>query len=332
LPDGIRADELSFGRWLRAVARGNWRGAEAEHEVVRAMSEGVDVQGGYAVPGALFGQVIDLARGQSVLLRAGARTVPMDTQELTVARVDGDLAATWKIELAEAPETGLTLGARVLTAKHLYALVPVSLELIEDAPNVGTALEQAFSAGLALELDRAGLVGDGAGATPTGIYFDPDLPAAQHILLGAGNGGKLSDAGYYDVFSDAIEIVAQRNGVADVAILSPREAGTLDRAKDGNGVPLQPPPSWEALRLKLASTQIPNDLVFGSATDGSIAFVGDFTTVWLGLRQGLVIESTREGLDNYKKGSVLFRARLRADWTIVRGGHIAVVEGIISEV
>ena len=329
LPDGIRPDELSFGRWLRGVATGEWRGAEAEHTVARAMIESSDVAGGYAVPSPLFGQLVDLARAQSVLLRAGARTVPMESESLAIARVTGDLTPEWKPELAEASETGLTLGRRMLYAQHLYAYVPVSIELVEDAPNVGTALETAFSAGLALELDRAGLFGTGTGE-PLGIMNDPDSIAVV-VTGGGGNGSPLSAEGYYDPFSLAVQAVAEQNGAADVAILSPRDFGTLDRAKDGNAVPLTPPPSWTALRQRLVSTQVATNLAFGTAADASVAFVGDFSVLWLGLRQRLTIEATREGDENFRKGQVTFRARLRGDWTVVRGGQIAVIQGIIAE-
>jgi hypothetical protein len=60
---GLIPDEepLSFDRYLRGLATGNWDGAEHE----RALSEGTLTAGGHLVPTPLSARVIDLARNQT---------------------------------------------------------------------------------------------------------------------------------------------------------------------------------------------------------------------------------------------------------------------------
>jgi HK97 family phage major capsid protein len=95
LPDGIRANELSPGRFVKAAVTGNWREAEAEK---RAMSGAVDSLGGYLVPSRLAADIIDLARNQAVVLQAGGVTAPMLSNSLVIAKLTNDVTAGWKVE------------------------------------------------------------------------------------------------------------------------------------------------------------------------------------------------------------------------------------------
>ena len=68
------ADEpLSLQRYLRGMATGEWDGAEHE----RALAEATVGAGGALVPAPLSARVIDLMRARTVVMRAGAVTVPM---------------------------------------------------------------------------------------------------------------------------------------------------------------------------------------------------------------------------------------------------------------
>ena len=75
---------LSFDRYLKGLATGNWEGSEHE----RALSEGTLTAGGHLVPTPLSARVIDLARNQTRVFQAGAQTVPMTAQTLKLAPVD----------------------------------------------------------------------------------------------------------------------------------------------------------------------------------------------------------------------------------------------------
>ena len=311
-------DQLSLQRVMRGMLLGDWRGAESEK---RAMGEGTGLLGGYLVPDSLSALIIDLARNKSACLRAGAKTLQMNTPEVTIAKITSDPTGYWKAEHTEITESDAGFAPIKLKAQALACLCRVSLELLEDAQAFASTLESAIAQAIALELDRVGLLGTGVGE-PLGIFETDDI---NTISKGA-NGGTLTN---YDDFSNAVEDVADNNGAAGAVIYSPRTAGTLDRLKDTTNQPLQPPESFKSL-TKLSTNQVPNDQTQGTKTTASCAFVGNFSQLIFGMRTQLVIEATRvAGTGTFSKMEALIRGYLRADVAVVRANHFTVVKGII---
>ena len=70
-------------------------GAEAER---RVMGDLTGAHGGFLMPDPISANVIDLARNASVVIRAGAITIPMTTKTLRLARVVTDPTPTWRQE------------------------------------------------------------------------------------------------------------------------------------------------------------------------------------------------------------------------------------------
>lgn len=314
-------DELRVGRWIRGLVTGDWREAEAER---RAMATFDDTLGGYLLPEPLGAEVIDLARADSVLMAAGALTVPMTSKTLLLARVTSDPTPTWKQENAKLTATGLTFGGLELVAKMLMAIIPISLELVTDAPNAASVIESAMRAALSLELDRVGLFGSGAGEEPRGLYHTPGLGAVNMGAPGV-DGAQLTD---FAPFVAAIRAVREANGRPTAAIYSPRTAETIDALTDLNHQPLQPPRAVADLAQHV-STQVPNDLVHGAAVDASIAFVGDFSNVLYGLRESVRVEVSRDAGEAFERGQVLIRVHLRADVAVRRAAQLCAIRGII---
>lgn len=315
-PDNIRAHELSLPRMLRGLVTGQWRGAEAEQRTL--VSGGA---AGYTIPEPLAARLIDKARNMSVLLKAGAVTVPMPSRTLRFAKVLGDVTPAWKAEGAAASVTDLNLGAVELQSRTLMGLAATSIELAEDSLNIGEAVETSLAQTIALELDRAGLLGTGAAEEPLGLW---NIAGVGEVDMGT-NGAQVTG---FDPFSEAVEAVLEANGVANAAIFAPRTWGAIDRLVDGDGLPLQPPPSWVALQ-KLVSKQVPTTQTHGSANNASSVFVGDFTQLLWGVRTDLRLETSREASDAFTKGLIYTRAYVRGDVYPARADHFCIVKGII---
>ena len=320
LPDGIRASDLSFGRFLRGVTTGDWTGAEAERRTV--MQVGIGSAGGYLVPEPLSLNVIDMARNTARVLQAGARTVPMEATTLMLVRQTGDVTGYWRGENQDITESNATFDTVRLEAKVLGALVRISIEAVEDATNLSDILNRSFANALALELDRVLLLGSGVGPEPQGVYSTPGV----NILTMGDDGAALTD---YDPFSRAVELVRTANGEPNAVIFSARTAGELDRLKSAvDAQPLQPPQSFRDL-TRLTSNQVPNGMEQGTATDASAAFVGAWQNQLVGIRKQLIVEPFRAGdADGVKKMQVVIRAYLRADAVVVRPSHFAIIKGI----
>jgi HK97 family phage major capsid protein len=201
-PDGIRPGDLSFGRALRAIITGDSRDAQAEQ---RVMATSPGASGGYLVPEAIALDVLDRARAASTVFRAGARTIPMDTQELHFARVVSAGPPLWKPENVAAPATDVVLDRVSAKARTQMIWVKMSEELARDSsPSAPPVIEQVFGEELANGLDLAALRGDPSAAgqdQPRGIKFTPGI-----IAMPAG--GALT----YDTISEAYEGILAATG------------------------------------------------------------------------------------------------------------------------
>lgn len=314
---GLGEERLSIGKAVRGMLLGDWSGAETER---RSMSESTGGLGGWLVNHELSGRIIDLARAKTALVRAGARTLPMDAPEITVVKVTSDPTAYWRAENAAITESDMGFAPVKLKAVALGCLSRVSLELLEDARAFATTVEDAISSALALELDRVGLLGTGVGE-PRGLW---NTDGVNEYSMGD-NGAAPSN---YDPFSYAVDYVANANGEAKAAIYAPRTAGELDRLKDSQNQPLTPPQSFQRL-TKFTTNQVPINQTQGSSTDASTAFVGDFSQLLIGMRTQIVLEATRVGgSDTFAKMQALIRGYLRADIAVLRPNHFTLIKGI----
>lgn len=313
--------QLSIGKYVRGLVTGNWEGAAAER---RAMSEGVLSDGGYLVPTELSSSVIDLARNKARVMQAGARTIPMSSNNITFAKVLTAPTANWKKENDPIPESGMTFGAVTLNAKTLTSMSRMSVELLEDAINLDNIVADAIAQGLALELDRVGLFGKGIDPEPLGLYGTTGI---QKIDMGA-NGGELKD---YDPFSLAVEQIENVNGTANALLWSPRTAGTVDRFKDGMKQPLAAPESFRNL-TKLPTNQIPNDMTKGTANNASCVVVGAWNNMFVGMRRNIVLEVSRTAAGAFENLQVVIRAYLRADIVVAKPEQFVIIDGIIPPI
>lgn len=312
-----RSSDLSIGRYLRGVVLGKWDGAEAE---LRAMNEGTGSAGGYTVPTPLSAQLIDLARNRTVVIKAGALTVPMESQTLAMARLAGDPTAAWRAENAAITASDMRFEAVTFTAKTLAAMCKLSVELFEDGNNIDQVVSDALASALALELDRAALLGDGSGATPKGLYSQTGVQAVA-----------VADTFDASELISAIQKIYEQNGEPNGMVFSPRTWANITAWKDTTGQPLRLPPAIENLP-KFVTNQVPTNL--GAGTNESPVFVGDFKQLMIGVRTNLVVEASRAASDGTSRAfeslQVFIRAYLRADIQLAHPAHFVKITGITN--
>ena len=87
-------------------------------------------------------RMIDIARANSVAIAAGVQTAIMNDREMSIVKLDGDAVAEWLPEGVKATQSQQTFGRVVLRAQTLRAHVPITEELIMDAPNAPVAIEE----------------------------------------------------------------------------------------------------------------------------------------------------------------------------------------------
>lgn len=278
-----------LGAILRAMVLGPRDDGER-----RALAEGTDSAGGYTVPAPLAAEFIDRLRAASVCIQAGARTVPMTSKSLRIARLTGDPAVAWRAENSQINASDATFDAVDFNAKSLMGLVQVSRELLEDSVNVSALLENSFVQSTALKFDQGLLFGSGTGAEPKGLTAQTGLTS---VSMGA-NGAQLAN---YDKLIDAVyAIQAANGGNPNAAIFHPRTGASLAKLKDAQNNPLRVPdmiakiPQLPTTSVSIAQTQ-------GTSSDCSSAIYGDFTRMLIGMRTMLRIEVLKERYAEYNQ-------------------------------
>lgn len=120
------------------------------------------------VPVGVGSQIIDDVRATATVVRAGAGTIVIEGST-NLARITGDPTVYEHTEAAaDISESDITLAAVELDPKALVAIVPLTLEVVEDSPNLDAVLRTSLAAAFAAKLDALALAK---------ILADPAIPA-----------------------------------------------------------------------------------------------------------------------------------------------------------
>ena len=300
---------LSIGNFLKATISGASTDAER-----RALAEGTDSAGGFTVPTSLSAQLIDALRAASVVVQAGARTVPLDTNSVAVAKLLTDPVPAWRAENGAVNESDPTFGQVLFEPKSLAVMTKISLELMQDSVNIATELPRILAAALALELDRVALLGSGSAPEPRGVA---NVSGIGTTALGG------AFANYAPVLTARTGILTRNGGMPGAVIMNPRDEGALSGWTDSTGQPLNQPRALDGMKF-LTTTSIPTN--GGTGTDESTMFVGDFTKLLIGMRQDIRIEILRERyMDSMQYALV---AHLRADVAVEHAAAFHTITGV----
>jgi len=306
-------EHLSLGKFIRGFITGDWRDAEGER---RAMSESVS-SAGATIPTPLSANLIDAVRNRSVAFQAGARIVPMTSATLKFAKLTTDFTAGWYAENAPITASDGVFGSVTFTARKVGAIAKLSRELVEDAPNAAELVEAALAEVLAVELDRVVFHGSGVAPEPTGIINQANVQTVSGV-------GTPTD---YSPFIEAIGKILTANGNPTAIVYAPRTWETLEGFRDTTQQPLIAPASFQALR-KLVSNQIATNL--GTGGNESVAFLGGFEAVGIGMRQNVTIETSREAGSAFSDDQVWIKVTARADVQLFRPEHLVTMTGITA--
>lgn len=310
--------DFSLGRAVRGMVTGQWTDADLER---RALGEGADSTGGVLVPESLASFAIDRVRKRARVLEAGARTVPMDSDDVSIPRLSSGVVPAWRNENTAVAESDPGFERVRFVAKTLAVIVKLSYELFEDMSSqssdaIGTELIGALS----LELDRVALRGSGVAPEPRGIRNQAGVEIQS---LGA-NGLALTN---YDPLIDGVAGVLADNITPNAQIVSSRTAATLAKLKDNTGQPLQRPPMLDNV-TELVSNQVPGNIVQGTSNDTSEVYTGDFTQLLIGMRPQIGVRLKSSDQPFMGNMQVALLAWLRADVQLAHPEAFAVTTGV----
>ena len=300
---------LSLGRYLRSMVTG----AKSDLEQ-RALSEGTNSAGGFTVPTALAGEMIDKLRAQSVAIAAGARTIPMESDNLSIAKVATDPTPAFRDEAATIAESDPVFTQVQMTPRSLAMITKVSRELLDDSINIPTALPNIITQAMAKEMDRIVFQGTGSAPEPKGIINQTGI--GDTALNGAlTNYSKLIEA--------RTGIETANAGPISAIVMHPRDYGTLAGLTATDNQPLIMPPALNGIRM-LQTSALQIDA--GSGNNESSIVVGNFNHCLIGMRHDIRIEVLRERYaDTHQYG---FVAVMRFDVALSHAEAFHKISGI----
>lgn len=175
----------SFGEFANAVRMASRQGGHVDPRLVANApttygQEGVGADGGFAVPPDFRSEIMLKVMGEDSLIArtdgqtssSNSFTFPKD--ETTPWQTSGGVQAYWESEAAQLQQSKPALQTTTVKLAKLTALVPVTEELLEDAPSLANYLRKKAPEKMDFKVSDAIVNGTGAGQ-PLGILGSPSL-------------------------------------------------------------------------------------------------------------------------------------------------------------
>ncbi len=300
-----------FGHFVVAKIFGASRSTPSS--VRAALTTSDNSLGGFLVPSQLSGDIVDLARAKSVLMQAGTRTAIMDSDSLTIPKLETDATITTKSENAAFTPTSMVFGARQLNTRTAGCLVELSRELAEDAPDLlAEQLQMFLASAMAAQIDSWGLSGTGS-AQPLGILTRSEIHET----------GSIGAIDWADPAA-AAALVRAANHEPNAAIMNTEIYSDLLNSAAGDGV--NSSRGWLGAPPTLANVQML------STTSCPVAkmIIGDFTRYLVGIRSGALVEASTVAGDAFAKHQVHVKITSRFDFVTLDDSAFEILAGITS--
>jgi HK97 family phage major capsid protein len=181
------------GEYFKAVMFASAKGGQMDPRLIANApttygQEGVGSDGGFAVPPDFRTQIVAKVMGEESLLSrtdqmttsSNAITIPRD--ETTPWQSTGGIQAYWESEAGQKSQSKPALTELTVKANKLVALVPLTDELMEDAPSMAQYVGRKAPEKMDFAINNAILNGSGVGQ-PLGI-----LNSAGTVVVAAESG------------------------------------------------------------------------------------------------------------------------------------------------
>lgn len=286
----------------------------------KAMTEGVDAQGGYLVRPQVERQIV-LALEQNNVLRALCSKLNVTTNQIQLDQLGLTTVAGWVAELAQKPEaTGLSLATVTASVFTAAGLATVSNQLLADSnPAVDGLVTSDLAKRLVALEEAAFLAGSGTGQ-PLGILNTPGIGATA-----------LSSTAVVDLLDailDAIAAVETNHGAPSAIMMHPRTWTKIIKSRDAQGAyyidpqtGVQDPRTGITGPVKslwgypvVLSNRMPVNL--GGGTNESRVVVADFKEALILDRQGITVDESAHVY--FTTNQTVFRAEQRVGFTAAR--------------
>src|SRR4029453_14464300 len=157
--------------------------------------------------------------------------------------------------------------------------VDLSVELFEDSdPSAEDVIARSFAGQLAVELDRAALLGSGTPPEPTGVRNQSGVTMTAH----GANGTTITTTTAYDWHLDAIGAVPRAGFTPTAHIQAARTSTSLSKLREATTSAYLAAPA--GLLPVYVTKSIPINLAPGTSTDKSYIFTPQWGQLMVGIR------------------------------------------------
>lgn len=255
--------------------------------VMNALKEGSDSDGGYLVPDEFENQLIQKLHQENVL-RSISHVIQTSSGDHKIPVVASEGTASWLDEEAAYTESNSSFGQVTLGAHKLGTLIKVSDELLNDSAfDLTNYISTEFARRLGDSEEEAFLTGNGTGR-PTGILNDSN--GAKDSVTAAA-----ADAITFDELIDLFYSLKEPYRKNAVFLMNDSTVKAVRKLKDQNGQYI-----WQPSVQLGTPDMILNRPVFTSqymptlSAGNKIALFGDFSYYWIADRQGRTFKRLNE--------------------------------------
>lgn len=295
--------EISIGKIVKGAILGDWSDAVEEQKIYAANT----TTGGVLIPTSLSAQVIEAARAESALSKAGVLTVNMQTPTVTIAKETAVPTAAFKNEGDPITVSDITFSPIELKAKTITSMVNLSQELLQDAQNIESLIASSLAKSLALAIDKAGLTADGIAPNPLGL----------ENVVGLAKTTLTAPITNTVAVSKAVQAIKEKNFNPETVIYSATTEGIIDRLTNAvTGDPVKHFASFENLN-KVVSNQVSDE-----------AIVGDFRNLVMGLYKNITLDFSTTDADSWNNYGASFRIVARVDFSCLNKDAFVMIDGV----
>lgn len=292
----------------------------------RAVSTAPDTAGGYLVQTSLDGaQYIDRLRAALAVRRLGARVLSGLVGNLDLPRLIDSAATGWVNENQALTLSNPNFGKVSMGPRHCGGLTELSRQVLQQTSmDVENLVRSDLAQMLAAAVDKAAIIGSGAGAEPLGILNTPGIGS---VPIGA-NGGPLSA----DTARDLIGLVdAADAGAGSLSFLTNTKVKAQAlKLKDGEGRYLGLSTVFGESPVAFTNN-VPSNLTKGTAAGTcSPLLYGNWSDLILGYWSELDILVNPFESTAYAKGNVQIRAMLTMDIAVRHAVSFAATPDIVT--
>lgn len=164
----------SQGEYLAAVVKASAKGSAPDPRLIANApttygQEGVGADGGFAVPPDFRTEIVKKVMGEDSLLSmtdqmtTSSNSITVPTDETTPWQSSGGIQAYWESEGGQKTQSKPQLTEKTVKANKIIALVPMTDELLQDAPSMASYVSSKAPEKIDFKVNDAILNGSGVG-------------------------------------------------------------------------------------------------------------------------------------------------------------------------